>query len=130
MVIVINSVIGGFCWVDLVWLAASIVWLQVSNYRQLSNYTVQLQLYRMISEKWGCKCSNHIWGNVMVMINPIISPPLAFLVLRDTNSVLLQMENSKSFVEQLYYFFLIIKENYLRKSLNFHFLMFQFFFML
>ena len=38
MVIVINSVIGGFCWVDLVWLAASIVWLQVSNYRQLSNY--------------------------------------------------------------------------------------------
>ena len=42
MVIVINSVIGGFCWVDLVWLAASIVWLQVSNYRQLSNYTVQL----------------------------------------------------------------------------------------
>ena len=57
MVIVINSVIGGFCWVDLVWLAASIVWLQVSNYRQLSKYTVQLQLYRMIGEKWGCKCS-------------------------------------------------------------------------
>ena len=112
MVIVINSVIDGFCWVDLVWLAASIVWLQVSNYRQLSNYTVQLQLYRMISEKWGCKCSNHIWGNVMVMINPIISPPLAFLVLRDTNSVLLQMENSKSFVEQLYYFFLIIKDEF------------------
>ena len=38
MVIVINSVIGGFSWVDLVWLAASTVRLQVSNYRQLSNY--------------------------------------------------------------------------------------------
>ena len=48
----------------------------------------------------------------MVMINPIKSPPLAFLVLRDTNSVLLQMENSKSFVEQLYYFFLIIKDEF------------------
>ena len=48
----------------------------------------------------------------MVMINPIISPPLAFLALRDTNSVLLQMENSKSFVEQLYHFFLIIKDEF------------------
>ena len=48
----------------------------------------------------------------MVMINPIISPPLAFFFLRDTNSVLLQMENSKSFVEQLYYFFLIIKDEF------------------
>ena len=38
MVIVINSVIGGFSWVDLVWLAASTVWLQVSDYSQLSNY--------------------------------------------------------------------------------------------
>ena len=50
MVIVINSVIGGFSWVDLVWLAASTVRLQVSDYRQLSNYTVQLQLYKVISE--------------------------------------------------------------------------------
>ena len=48
----------------------------------------------------------------MVMINPIISPPLAFLVLRDMNSVLLQMENSKSFEEQLYYFSLIIKDEF------------------
>ena len=55
---------------------------------------------------------HHIWENVMVMINPIKSPPLAFLVLRDTNSVLLQMENSKSFVEQLYYFSLIIKDEF------------------
>ena len=44
MVIVINSVIGGFGWVDLEWLAASTVWLQVSEYSQLSNYTVWLQL--------------------------------------------------------------------------------------
>ena len=48
----------------------------------------------------------------MVMINPIISPPLAFLVLRDMNSVLLQMENSKSFEEQLYHFSLIIKDEF------------------
>ena len=33
MVIVINSVIGGFSWVDLVWLAASTVRLQVFDYR-------------------------------------------------------------------------------------------------
>ena len=39
MVIVINSMIGGFSWVDFVWLAASTVWLQVSNKSQLSNYT-------------------------------------------------------------------------------------------
>ena len=38
MVIVINSVIGGFSWVDLVWLAASTVQLQVSDYSQLSDY--------------------------------------------------------------------------------------------
>ena len=31
-VIVINSVIGGFSWVDLVWLATSTVKLQVSDY--------------------------------------------------------------------------------------------------
>ena len=50
MVIVIYSVIGGFCWVDLAWLAASTVRLQVSNYSQLSEYTDRLQLYRTISE--------------------------------------------------------------------------------
>ena len=51
MVIVINAVIGGFSWVDLLWLAASTNQLQVSNYSQPSNYTVKLQLNRMISEK-------------------------------------------------------------------------------
>ena len=40
-------------WVDLVWLAASTVWLQP---------TVRLQLYRMLSEKWSCECTNKIWG--------------------------------------------------------------------
>ena len=50
IVIFINSVIGRFSWVDLVWLVASTVWLQVSSYSQLSNYNVQLQLYRVISE--------------------------------------------------------------------------------
>ena len=43
MVIVINSVIGGFSWVDLVWLAASPARLQVSDYSQQSDYTVRLQ---------------------------------------------------------------------------------------
>ena len=38
MVIVINSVIGGFSWVDLAWLAASNVRLQVSDNSQLSDY--------------------------------------------------------------------------------------------
>ena len=50
MVIVINSVIGGFSWVDLVRLAASTVHLLVPDYSQLSNYTVRLQLYRVTSE--------------------------------------------------------------------------------
>ena len=44
MVIVINSVIGGFGWVELEWLAASTIQLQVSDYSQLSDYTVWLQL--------------------------------------------------------------------------------------
>ena len=38
MVIVINSVIGGLSWMDLVWLAASTVRWQVSDYSQLSDY--------------------------------------------------------------------------------------------
>ena len=38
MVIVINSVIGGFCWVDLMWLTASTVQLQVPDNNQLSDY--------------------------------------------------------------------------------------------
>ena len=40
IVIVINSVIGGFSWVDLAWLASSNFRLQVSdnNQLQLSNY--------------------------------------------------------------------------------------------
>ena len=40
MVIVINSVIGGFGWADLVWLATSTVRLRVSDYSKLSDYTV------------------------------------------------------------------------------------------
>ena len=44
MVILINSVIVGFSWVDLVWLAASSVLLQVSNYSQLSVHSVWLQM--------------------------------------------------------------------------------------
>ena len=51
VIIVINSVIGTFDWNNLVWLAASAVLLQVSDYSQTSYYIVQLQPYRMISEK-------------------------------------------------------------------------------
>ena len=43
MVIVITCVIGGFSWVHLIWLANVTVPLQVSDYSQLSDYTVQLQ---------------------------------------------------------------------------------------
>ena len=39
---------GGFSWVGLVWLAASTIQVQVSDYGQLYNYTVWLQLYRVI----------------------------------------------------------------------------------
>ena len=51
MVIVFKSVIGGFGWVVIVWLITSTVRSQVSDNSQLSDYTVRLQLYRMISEK-------------------------------------------------------------------------------
>ena len=50
MVIMINYVNSGFGGLDLVWLAASTVSLEASSYSQLYNYTVWLQLYRMISE--------------------------------------------------------------------------------
>ena len=39
MVILFNSAIGGFGWVDLVWLTTSTVRLQVSDYGQLSDYS-------------------------------------------------------------------------------------------
>ena len=51
MVILFDSVIGGFGLVDLLWLTTSTVRLQVSDYGQLSDYTVRLQLYRTISKK-------------------------------------------------------------------------------
>ena len=38
MVILKNSVISGFGWMDLVWLAALTVRLRVSNFSQLSDY--------------------------------------------------------------------------------------------
>ena len=68
MVIVINSVISGFSWVDLVWLAASTVQFQVSNYKlrpiTLSDYNCT---------KWLVKYNVAdapitFWEIVMVMI--------------------------------------------------------------
>ena len=72
MVIVINSVIGGFDWKDLVWLAASTVRLQVSDYGQLSDYTVRL----LHSTEWLVKNKTAtapitFEEIVMVMINVI-----------------------------------------------------------
>ena len=57
MVIVINSVIGGLSWVDLLWLAAS------------TDYTVRLQLYRMIVENEAADVLIAFEEIVMVMIN-------------------------------------------------------------
>ena len=57
MVIVINSVIGGLSWVDLLWLAAS------------TDYTVRLQLYRMIVENEAADALIAFEEIVMVMIN-------------------------------------------------------------
>ena len=51
IVIVMDSLIDEFNWVDLVWLATSTVWLQVSACGQLCDYTVRLQMHRTISEK-------------------------------------------------------------------------------
>ena len=53
ILIVINVVIGGFRWQDLKWLAYVTVQLKVSDYRQLSNYTVQLQFCRLINAKYS-----------------------------------------------------------------------------
>ena len=46
MVIVINSVIGEFSWVDFIWLTASTVRSQVSDCSQLSDYTCTEWLVR------------------------------------------------------------------------------------
>ena len=51
MVNVINSVIGGFSSLNVVELAALTLWLQLSDYSQLSYYTMQLQLHRTVNEK-------------------------------------------------------------------------------
>ena len=65
MVIAINSVTGGFSWVDLVWLAASTFRLQVSDYSQQSdyNFTKWLVKYRAADAPITCE------ETVMVMIN-------------------------------------------------------------
>ena len=64
MVIVINSVIGGFNWVHL-WLADVTVQLQVSDCSHLSDYTVRLQPYTAIVKNEAIKFQEI----VMAMIN-------------------------------------------------------------
>jgi len=56
-------VIVGFSGEDLKLLAHVTVRLQVSDYRQPSDFTVQLQLCRWIRAKYTSLCTNHIWGN-------------------------------------------------------------------
>ena len=73
MVIVINSVIGGFSWVDLVWLAASTVWLQVSNNSQLSNYTVRYNCTEWLEKYKAADAPITFEEIVMVMITYVIS---------------------------------------------------------
>ena len=61
MSLVKNSFIGGFSWVDLVWLAASNVQVQMSDCSQLLDYTVQFELSGMISKKLSCERTNKNW---------------------------------------------------------------------
>ena len=58
---------------DLVWLAAFIVRLQVSNYSHLSDHIVQLQIYRIINEKQSTYAPITIGKIVIIMIKWVIS---------------------------------------------------------
>ena len=62
-VIATNVMIGGFSGEDIKWLAHVTVWMQVFDYGQLSNYTVQFQLCRSIRANFSSLCTNHIWEN-------------------------------------------------------------------
>ena len=89
MVIVINSVIGGFSWVDLVWLATSTVRLKVSDYSQLSDYNCTEWLVKnevpdapiifeeivivMIKAQIGPVITNHVREFLIVWITPKIN---------------------------------------------------------
>ena len=81
IIIVINSVIGGFSWVDLVWLAASTAWLQVSNHSQLSNYTVLSDYNRAewLVEYKAADAPITFEEIVMAMINTL-TPTLLLLI--------------------------------------------------
>ena len=60
MVIVINSVIGGFSWVDLVWLAASTVQLQVSNYRKNRAANAPITFNEIVTVMISCETSPNL----------------------------------------------------------------------
>ena len=77
MVKAINSVIGGFSWVDLVWLAAS---------------TVRLQLYRMISENEAADEPIIFEEIIMVMISRVI---MQIVSLKLSGSWKKQIKNKK-----------------------------------
>ena len=85
IVIVINYVIGGFSWVDLVWLAASTVWWQVSDHSQLSNYTVlsDYNCAEWLVEYKAADAPITFEEIVMAMINTL-TPTLLLLILRSS----------------------------------------------
>ena len=68
IVIIINVVFGKFCEKDLTWLAHVTVQLQVSNYSQLSDYTV-----RIIRVKYSSLCIVHICGNCKLLLLPLFN---------------------------------------------------------
>ena len=67
MVVVINSVIGGFGGKDSVWLDASTIRSQVSDYRQLSGYNCT---------EWFVK--NNYWSPVNLLKKYSITRDIAF----------------------------------------------------
>ena len=65
------------------------------NYRWLFDYTVLLQLYRMIFEKRGCKCTNNIWGIFNgFWLNQILTDT-SYLILVRNFSLALQFQDAK-----------------------------------
>ena len=69
IVIAINVVIGGFSGEDLKWLVHVTVWLKVSDYSQLSDYTLRLQLCRLIRANTAVYAPITFEEIVVVMIN-------------------------------------------------------------
>ena len=106
MVIVINSVIGEFSWVDFTWLAASTVRSQVSDYSQLSDHrcpitaNCPIKLFDYTCTEWlvkykGADAPITFEEIVTVMISLVITVA-GFSLGSGTTSAQLVEENSGS----------------------------------